>query len=100
MIDFVTDQEILAAYHDLARLEGIFAEPASAASIAGVRKEVQNGHIEKGSRIVAVLTGNGLKDPEIALKVAPPVTESIEAEISSLVAALRRNQGRRGKIDG
>lgn len=100
MIDFVTDQEILTAYHDLARLEGIFAEPASAASIAGVRKEVQNGHIEKGSRIVAVLTGNGLKDPEIALKVAPPVTESIEAEISSLVAALRRNQGRRGKIDG
>ncbi|MBO9130142.1 threonine synthase [Bacillus sp. 165] len=67
-IDEVTDAEILQAYELLARTEGIFAEPGSCASIAGVIKQVKTGEISKGSRIVAVLTGNGLKDPDIAIK--------------------------------
>jgi threonine synthase len=67
VIDEVTDEEILYAYKLLASEEGVFAEPASCASIAGVIKQVQNGEISKGSRVVAVLTGNGLKDPNIAI---------------------------------
>lgn len=66
-IDEVTDEEILYAYKLLAREEGIFAEPASCASIAGVMKQVRSGVISKGGLVVAVLTGNGLKDPNIAI---------------------------------
>ncbi|PTY79122.1 threonine synthase [Heyndrickxia sporothermodurans] len=66
-IDFVTDEEILETYRELASLEGIFAEPASCASIAGIKKQIQTGEIKKGSKIVAVLTGNGLKDPATAM---------------------------------
>jgi len=62
----VTDDEILAAYRDLARLEGIFCEPASAASVAGVRKLVAEGAIDRSGTVVCVLTGHGLKDPETA----------------------------------
>jgi threonine synthase len=65
-IDAVSDEEILAAYRDLARLEGIFCEPASAASVAGLRKAAAAGRIDPGTTIVAVLTGQGLKDPETA----------------------------------
>lgn len=67
-IDEVTDEEIIAAYQKLARTEGVFAEPASCASIAGVYKHLQNGLIKKGSTIVAILTGNGLKDPNTAIE--------------------------------
>lgn len=67
-IDEVSDQEILHAYKLLAREEGVFAEPASCASIAGVLKQLQSGEITKGSTVVAVLTGNGLKDPTIAME--------------------------------
>jgi threonine synthase len=74
-VDEVSDEEIVAAYKKLAKTEGIFAEPASCASIAGVLKSVENGSIPKGSRIVAVLTGNGLKDPDTAIhsSMAKPV---------------------------
>lgn len=68
-IDEVTDEEISTTYKLLAKTEGIFAEPASCASIAGVIKQVKSGEIKKGSKVVAVLTGNGLKDPDIAMKV-------------------------------
>lgn len=64
-----TDEEILEAYQLLAYTEGVFAEPASCASIAGLKKQVESGMIEKGATIVAVLTGNGLKDPETAISV-------------------------------
>jgi threonine synthase len=67
LIDEVTDDEIVAAYKKVASMEGIFAEPASCASLAGVFKSIQNGKIEKGAKIVAVLTGNGLKDPDTAI---------------------------------
>lgn len=70
-IDEVSDEEILAAYQKLASTEGVFAEPASCASIAGVYKQLQNGTIAKGSKIVAILTGNGLKDPNTAIECSP-----------------------------
>jgi threonine synthase len=67
MIDEVTDEEIIAAYRKIAATEGVFAEPGSCASIAGVYKKIQQGEIPKGSTIVAILTGNGLKDPDTAI---------------------------------
>jgi threonine synthase len=66
VIEAVTDDEILAAYRDLARHEGIFCEPASAASVAGVRKMAAAGRLDPGATIVCVLTGHGLKDPDTA----------------------------------
>lgn len=66
-IDMVTDDEILEAYKLLAKTEGVFAEPASSASVAGVIKDVKSGKIQAGSTVVAVLTGNGLKDPNTAI---------------------------------
>jgi threonine synthase len=68
LFDEVTDEEIVAAYKKIAAAEGIFAEPASCASIAGIYKSIQKGKIEKGTKIVAVLTGNGLKDPDTAIQ--------------------------------
>ncbi|MCU5708765.1 threonine synthase [Bacillus cereus] len=66
-IDMVSDEEILHAYRLLAKTEGVFAEPGSNASLAGVIKHVESGKIKKGETVVAVLTGNGLKDPDIAI---------------------------------
>jgi len=63
----VTDAEILEAYAAIPRLEGVFCEPASAASVAGLRRAVRDGVIGRESRCVCVLTGHGLKDPETAL---------------------------------
>ena len=78
MIGTVTDQEILSAYTMLASLEGIFVEPASAASVAGVLKLSRKKYF-KGKKIVCILTGHGLKDPDIALKqVRPPRTVRAE----------------------
>ncbi|MBD8026522.1 threonine synthase [Ureibacillus sp. Re31] len=70
IIDSVTDDEILEAYQLIASTEGIFVEPGSAASLAGVIKSVQNGKIEKGSKVVTIFTGNGLKDPDTAMNVS------------------------------
>jgi threonine synthase len=69
-IDEVSDEEILTAYRLLASKEGIFAEPASCASIAGLQKQLKSGEIKKGSKVVAVLTGNGLKDPTTAVETS------------------------------
>lgn len=73
LIDAVTDEEILEAYRQLGRHEGIFCEPASAAPLAGIRKLYQQGYFKQPTTIVCVLTGNGLKDPDnaIAGTVAP-----------------------------
>jgi threonine synthase len=75
-IDAVSDDQILAAYRDLARLEGIFCEPASAASVAGVRKLAAEGGIDPGATIVCVLTGHGLKDPDTAARMVEPPTSA------------------------
>lgn len=87
VIEAVSDDEILSAYRDIARYEGIFCEPASAAAVAGVRKLVAAGAIDPGAAIVCVLTGHGLKDPETAAtNVAQPV--QAEASVESLQRAL------------
>ncbi len=70
LIGKVTDREILKAYRMVAELEGYFCEPASAASIAGMKKLAAGGYFKEGDTIVCTLTGHGLKDPDTALKVA------------------------------
>ena len=67
-IDAVTDEEILNAYRKVAAQDGVFIEPGSAASLAGVIQHVKNGKIRPGETVVAVFTGNGLKDPDTAIQ--------------------------------
>ena len=86
-IESVTDEQILAAYRDLARLEGIFCEPASAASVAGLRMLAAAGDIDPGATIVCVLTGHGLKDPDTAQRLAAPVL-SAPASVAGVRATL------------
>lgn len=69
-IEAVTDEEILEAYRLIAASEGVFCEPASAASVAGVVKLYKEGYFGKGAIVVCTLTGNGLKDPDTVFKVA------------------------------
>jgi threonine synthase len=90
-IEAVTDEEILAAYRDLARDEGIFCEPASAAAVAGVRKLVAEAAIDPSATIVCVLTGHGLKDPEVAEAQAmadPGAPVPVAATSDAVAAAL------------
>jgi threonine synthase len=75
-INSVTDEEILEAYRLLAQEEGIFGEPASAACVAGLLKHAQSNDVSD-QRIVCVITGHGLKDPETALKIE---TQSVEVD--------------------
>jgi len=76
LIDSVTDVEIAAAQTDLTTREGIFCEPASAASLAVLRKALRDGRVAPGSRVVCVLTGNGLKD-------TAAVSEGVERPLSA-----------------
>jgi len=86
-IDAVTDEEILEAYNMLACLEGVFCEPASAASVAGIIKLNKAGYFKPGDKIVCTLTGNGLKDPDTAMKGVPsPVTiDATESAVRKLL---------------
>jgi threonine synthase len=68
----VTDEEILAAFRRLPATEGVFCEPASAASLAGLVKARAEGLVEDGARVVCILTGHGLKDPDTAVSQSPP----------------------------
>lgn len=83
----VTDEEILSAYRLVASSEGVFVEPASAASIAGLLKSVADGWVPKGSTVVCTVTGNGLKDPDNALSGMPEVTP-IPVRASAVAEAL------------
>ena len=82
-----TDEEILSAYHLVARTEGVFVEPASAASIAGLLKSVEDGWVARGSTVVCTVTGNGLKDPDNALKGMPEV-KAIPVDPTAVVEQL------------
>jgi threonine synthase len=84
----VTDEEILRTQRDLAQKEGIGVEPASAASVAGVRKLVESGVIDRSERIICVVTGHLLKDPDMVIRQCEPPTE-IDADLPSLLSALR-----------
>ncbi|MDC0034777.1 threonine synthase [Chloroflexi bacterium] len=87
-IDKVDDEEILKAYSRLASEEGIFGEPASAASVAGLLKRVHSGESFKNKSIVCVITGNGLKDPDIANQIEPVSIDEYDANIESVEEAL------------
>jgi threonine synthase len=86
-IDMVTDDEILDAYKKVAAGEGVFCEPASAASIAGLIKSVAAGKVPTGSRVVCVLTGHGLKDPDTAIKSGGKLIE-VEATMAAVEKVL------------
>jgi threonine synthase len=86
-IDAVSDEEILAAYRELARLEGIFCEPSSAAGLAGVRRAAANGELDPDALVVCVLTGHGLKDPTTAERSVTGVLEA-EPTVGSVSVAL------------
>ena len=93
LIDCVTDEEILSAYALLANGEGIFCEPASAASVAGLRKLVREGALDlRGQTVVCVLTGSGLKDPDRALKMAAGAVE-VAPSVEAVEAALGWQDG-------
>ncbi|MDK8183803.1 threonine synthase [Paenibacillus sp. UMB4589-SE434] len=92
-INFVTDEQILAAYQLLAAKEGIFAEPASAASLAGVIKLHQEGYFKGGESVVCVLTGHGLKDPNIAIKTAATEPLVVPDTEEAVMEAIRQLEG-------
>ncbi|MFQ5999177.1 MAG: threonine synthase, partial [Candidatus Bathyarchaeia archaeon] len=79
----VTDEEILEAQKMLARSEGLFVEPASASSIAGLKKLFESGKIDKDEVVVCVTTGHGLKDPNIIMKISEKPLE-VDAEMVSV----------------
>ncbi|MGW4805882.1 threonine synthase [Kitasatospora sp. NPDC004272] len=84
LIDKVTDRQILAAYRLLAAQEGVFVEPASAASVAGLLAKAEAGLVDPGQRIVCTVTGNGLKDPDWAVAGAPqPQVVPIDPETAA-----------------
>lgn len=87
--DALSDEEILAAQKLLAMSEGVFCEPASATSLAGALRDLKNGRIPAGSRIVCTLTGNGLKDPDTAMAQCSdkPIT-TVPATLDAVKAAI------------
>ena len=87
IIDMVSDEEILSAYHLMATKAGVFAEPASAASLAGLIKLSRQGMDFSPKRVVCIITGTGLKDTDIALKTAEPFLE-LPADLSAVEKAL------------
>ena len=88
LIDSVSDEEILDAYKQLARLEGIFCEPASAASVAGLIKSLKLGLRDGGKTIVCILTGTGLKDPDLASQIADIPLQEVIPQIDAVEAAV------------
>jgi threonine synthase len=93
LIDSVTDGEILAAYRQIARLEGVFCEPASAASVAGVMKLCGKGKCPAGAKVVCVLTGNGLKDPTTALEAVEVKPKVIPCDKEAILQFIREEKG-------
>lgn len=89
LIDYVTDEEILEAYLLLAKEEGVFAEPASAASVAGIIKKAKQGYFSKGDLVVSVLTGHGLKDPNIAIKSIKSEPIVVENDYTKVLNAIK-----------
>lgn len=90
--DELTDAEILAAQKLLAQKEGVFCEPASAASLGGAMRDIKSGKIPEGSTVVCTLTGNGLKDPDTAIKqCGDSKMLTIDAELGSVKDAILAN---------
>lgn len=91
--DELTDSDILAAQSELAKHEGIFCEPASAASIAGAIRDISRGKIPQGSTVVCTLTGNGLKDPDIVLSGGLPELIHVNAKRDEVERVLAKRLG-------
>jgi threonine synthase len=91
--DECTDEEILAAQKLLTEKEGVFCEPASATSLAGAMRDIKNGKIPEGSKIVCTLTGNGLKDPDTAIKQCEGGNKmlTVDATLEKVKAAILDN---------
>ncbi|MFC0109541.1 threonine synthase [Kibdelosporangium aridum subsp. largum] len=87
LIDAVTDERILEAYRLLAGREGVFVEPASAASVAGLLAVAKDGRLPTGSVVVCTVTGHGLKDPDTAL-LAMHEVEPVPVDAGAVAAAL------------
>jgi threonine synthase len=87
-IGCVTDEKIVEAYKMLANTEGILCEPASAASVAGLIQSHSLGLVKEGSDIVCILTGNGLKDPDNAIKYSNADVKKTSAELSDVLKAM------------
>lgn len=88
-IDFVTDDEIAKAYKLLASQEGVFCEPASAASVAGLLKASQANLVKPHSTVVCVLTGNGLKDPDNAIRLGEAIQTTLPADPTAIAKFLQ-----------
>ena len=86
-IDMVSDDAILSAYRLLAATEGVFVEPASAASIAGLLRASDLGLVERGERVVCTVTGHGLKDPQRAIEEVA-IGEPVDATLTAVVGEL------------
>ena len=86
-IDMVSDDEILAAYRLLATTEGVFVEPASAASVAGLLRASDLGLVESGERVVCTVTGHGLKDPQRAIDEVE-IGATVDANLAAVIAEL------------
>lgn len=87
-IDCVTDEEIIEAYKLIASTEGILCEPASAASVAGLIKANKSKLVEDGSKVVCILTGNGLKDPDSAIKYSGAEVKKTSSEINDILKVM------------
>jgi threonine synthase len=89
--DELTDEEILAAQKLLAEKEGVFCEPASAASLAGALRDIGTGRIAEHSTIVCTLTGHGLKDPDTAIRQSTGQMVAVEATLDAVKGAILEN---------
>ena len=87
-IDMVTDDNIMHAYEMLASKEGVFCEPASAASLAGLIKHAKAGLNLEGQKVVCVITGHGLKDPDLANEIEPVWMEEYPPDLDAVEQAL------------
>ena len=83
----MTDEQILTAYRLLSEREGVFAEPASAAAVAGLLQDCGSGAVQPGATVVCTLTGHGLKDPDTAVAGARGPTV-IGVDVAAAAAAL------------
>ena len=88
-IGCVTDEKIVEAYKMLASTEGVLCEPASAASVAGLIQAYSQGLVEQGTDIVCVLTGNGLKDPDNAIKYSNSDVKKTSAELDEIIKVMK-----------
>jgi threonine synthase len=89
--DECPDEEILAAQKMLAQQEGVFCEPASAASLAGAMRDIKSGKIPEGCKVVCTLTGHGLKDPDIAIKQSTSPMITVDATMEAVKGAILDN---------